>query len=87
MTTIAVLCLVILVACMFACFYRMAIGPHALDRLLAFELNSVLVTVVVAVFAIIQESWVYLEISMGLAVLSFVGTVTIAQYIERRRIF
>jgi multicomponent Na+:H+ antiporter subunit F len=87
MTTIAVLCLVILVACMFACFYRMAIGPHALDRLLASSVNSVLVTVVVAVFAIIQESWVYLEISMGLAVLSFVGTVTIAQYIERRRIF
>lgn len=87
MTTIAILCLLILIGCMFPCFYRIAIGPHALDRLLASSVNSVLITAAIAVFAIIQESWVYMEISMGLAVLSFVGTVTIAQYIERRRIF
>ena len=87
MITIAIVCLVILIACMVPCLYRIAMGPHALDRLLAFDLIGVLVSVALAVFAIVQGSWAYLEISMGLAVLAFVGTLAIAHYIERGRIF
>ena len=87
MTTIGGACLVVLVACIAPCLYRIATGPHALDRLLAFDLTGVLVSVVLAVFAVVQGSWAYLEISMGLAVLAFVGTLAIAHYIERGRIF
>lgn len=87
MTIIAAACLLILTACMMACVYRIVIGPHAIDRLLAFDLLGVLIAVSLGVFAIIQRSWIYLETSMGLAVLAFVGTMAIAHYVEKRRIF
>lgn len=86
MTTIAAVCLVVLLACLVPCLYRIVAGPHALDRLLAFDLSGALISAALAVFAIIQGSWVYLEISMGLALLAFVGTVAIAHYIERARV-
>lgn len=82
----ATICLVILLACIIPCLHRIAVGPHVLDRLLAFDLTGVLTAVALAVFAVIERSWVYLEISMGLAVLAFVGTVAIALYVERKEV-
>lgn len=87
MTTIAAVCLVLLIACLVPCFYRLAKGPHALDRLMAFDLIGVLVAVALAVFALVHGSWAYLEISMGLSVLAFVGTLAIAHYVEGGRVF
>lgn len=86
MTLVATVCAVILVCCLVPCLYRIFVGPHIVDRLLAFDMVGVLIAVVVAVVAIIQESWVYLEISMGLAVLAFVGTLALTQYVERGRV-
>jgi multicomponent Na+:H+ antiporter subunit F len=80
-------CLVILVGCMTACLYRIAVGPHAIDRVLAFDLLGVFVAAALAVQALLTGSWFYLEISMGLAVLAFVGTVAAAHYIERGSLF
>lgn len=87
MMTLATICLVIIIGCLIPCLYRVAIGPHPLDRLLAFDLSGVLIALAVAIFAIIQGEWAYLEISMGLAVLAFVGTIAVARYIDRGRIF
>lgn len=87
MTLIAQICLLVLAACMMACVYRILVGPHVVDRLLAFDLVGVLISVMLAVFALVQRSWVYLETSMGLAVLAFVGTMAVAHYVERGRIF
>lgn len=87
MTVIVTVCLLLLVACIVPCLYRIAVGPNALDRLIAFDLTGVLVAASLAVFAIVQDSWAYLEISMGLIVLAFVGTLAIAHYFERGRIF
>lgn len=87
MMLIAQICLFVLGACMLACGYRIAAGPHAVDRLLAFDLVGVLISVSLAIFALLQGSWIYLETSMGLAVLAFVGTMAIAHYIERGEVF
>ena len=87
MILIAPICLLILAACMMACVYRIVVGPDAVDRLLAFDLVGVLISVSLAVFAVIQGSWVYLETSMGLAVLAFAGTMAIAHYVERGSVF
>ena len=40
-----------LVACIIPCLYRILVGPHVLDRLLAFDLAGVLILVALAVFA------------------------------------
>lgn len=82
---VEVLCLTILVLATGPCLYRIAVGPHALDRVLAFDLTGILVAVILALFALVQDNWVYLDTSIGLAVLAFVGTVAMTYYVERRR--
>lgn len=82
---IEVVCLVILVLATGPCLYRIAVGPHALDRLLAFDLTGILVATILALFALVQDNWVYLETALGLAVLAFVGTVAVGFYVERHR--
>lgn len=86
MSVLAGACLVVLVACMLPCLYRLAVGPDALDRLLAFDLLGVLLAAALALLAI-NGSPEYLEISMGLAILAFVGTIAVAHYIDRERLF
>jgi multicomponent Na+:H+ antiporter subunit F len=86
MTLLATICLCVIVACLGVCVFRVARGPHALDRLIGFDLVGVLLAVGSAQFAIVQENWAYLEISMGLAVLAFVGTVAIAHFVEREKL-
>jgi len=80
-------CFFLLLGCIVVCLYRLARGPRMLDRLLAFDLTGVLTAVAVAVYGILQRSWLYLDISMGLAVLSLVGTVAVAHLIARERVF
>lgn len=80
---IEVICLTILVLATAPCLYRIAVGPHAVDRLLAFDLTGVLVATILALFALVQDNWVYLETALGLAVLAFVGTIAVSYYIER----
>lgn len=86
MTTLASVCLFILLACILACLYRLAVGPHALDRVIAFDLTGVLISVALAALAIVHDSAAYLDISMGLAILAFVGTVAVAHYLEREEV-
>lgn len=62
------------------------VRTHVLDRLLASNLTGVLIAVALAVFAVVQRTWVYLEISMGLAVQAFVGTLAVTYYVERGRV-
>jgi multisubunit Na+/H+ antiporter MnhF subunit len=87
MTVLVLACLLVLITCMGACLYRIVVAPDALNRLLAFDLMGVLISLAVALFVVIKESWVYLEISMGLAVLALVATIAIAHFIERESIF
>jgi multisubunit Na+/H+ antiporter MnhF subunit len=87
MTTFATVCLFVLLGCMAVCLFRLVRGPRMFDRLLAFDLIGVLTAALIAAYSIIRESWIYLEISMGLAVLSLVGTVAVAHLITRERVF
>jgi multicomponent Na+:H+ antiporter subunit F len=85
MITAASVALLVLLGCIVPCLYRLTVGPHTLDRLIAFDLTGILIAASLAVYATIQGSAAYLEISMGLAILSFVGTVAVAYYLERER--
>jgi multisubunit Na+/H+ antiporter MnhF subunit len=87
MTLVATVCLLVLVGCLPVCLLRVARGPHAMDRLLTFDLTAVLLVLALALLAVVRDAWVYLEIAMGLAVLSLVATVGVAHYIDDRQVF
>jgi multisubunit Na+/H+ antiporter MnhF subunit len=68
------------------CAYRLLIGPAVVDRLLALDTITVNVIAVLVVLSIRLGTDVYLDSVLVLALVGFVGTVTIAKALMRGRI-
>ncbi len=63
--------------------YRLVRGPKSADRIIALDLLSVLVVALVAIYAIISRTAVYLDVAIAYALVAFLGTVAFARYLER----
>jgi multicomponent K+:H+ antiporter subunit F len=68
------------------CLYRLLVGPAVVDRLLALDTITVNVLAFLVVLSIRLGTDVYLDSVLVLALLGFVGTVTIAKALMRGRI-
>lgn len=64
-------------------FIRLARGPTLPDRIAALDLIAVLALAMAAVYAMYTREEVYLDFGIALALLTFVGTVAFASYLER----
>ena len=64
---------------------RIGLGPSLTDRVVGLDLLSTLGISVVAVVALASGNAVYLDVAIVLALLSFLGTVAFAAYLERSR--
>jgi multicomponent Na+:H+ antiporter subunit F len=64
-------------------FLRLAKGPTLPDRVIAIDLIGVLLVCILVVMAGITALQAFLDVAMVVALISFVGTVAYAQYIER----
>lgn len=64
-------------------FVRLVRGPSLPDRVIALDLIGTLVMGIVAVYAIARNQPVLLDVAIVLALLSFLGTVAFARYLER----
>lgn len=64
-------------------FVRLARGPTLPDRIAALDLIAVLALAMAAVYAMFTGEPVYLDVGIALALLTFVGTVAFASYLER----
>lgn len=61
---------------------RLVLGPTAADRMVAVDtLTNLLVIFIVALGAFYQRG-IYLDIALVIAILSFIGTITLARYLE-----
>lgn len=65
-------------------FIRLMRGPSLPDRVVALDLLSLVGISVTGVYAIATEQALFLDVALVLALLSFLGTVAFAFYIERR---
>jgi multicomponent Na+:H+ antiporter subunit F len=65
-------------------FVRLALGPSLPDRVVALDFMAVVAVAMSGVWAIATDNPVFLDVAMVLAVISFVGTVAFARYLERR---
>jgi len=65
-------------------FVRLVRGPSLPDRVVALDLMTALGIGVIAVYAIATGHAAYLDVAITMALLSFLGTVGFAIYIERR---
>lgn len=76
--------IVVLVASVGAAAVRVLRGPSLPDRVLALDMIGLLSVSFIAVVAIASHQAVLLDAAIALALVSFLGTVAFARFIERR---
>jgi multicomponent Na+:H+ antiporter subunit F len=81
---IVMLILPLLSAAILLTFVRLVRGPSLPDRVVALDLLSTLGIGVIAAYAIATDQPVFLDVASILALVSFLGTVAFAYYLEQR---
>lgn len=84
MNTLFILILALLTAGFIAAFIRLVRGPYLPDRVVALDLISILVMGFIVVYAVRFNQAAYLDVAIILALITFLGTVAFAYYLERR---
>ena len=64
------------------CLFRMIKGPTAPDRAVALDTSVTVTTALLVLIGLILKRQIYLDVSLVYAVLTFVGSVAIARYLE-----
>ncbi len=65
-------------------FLRLARGPYLPDRVIALDLISILAMGFIVAYAVRFNQPNFLDVAIILAIISFLGTVAFAYYLERR---
>jgi multicomponent Na+:H+ antiporter subunit F len=63
--------------------WRFFIGPSAPDRVVAFDALTVISVVGIILVALSEGRYVYLDVALVYALLSFLGVIAVARYLER----
>ena len=72
----------LLLVAAFFCLHRLRKGPTAPDRTVAVDILGTLLVGFCALFALKSEKEFYLNVGIAWALLSFVGTIALAKYLE-----
>lgn len=65
-------------------FIRLVRGPSLPDRVVALDLIAVTSAGFITVYAIETNQQVFIDVAIVMALITFLGTVAFAQYVERR---
>ena len=84
MTVLLILCYLGLTACCFLCLYRIGRGPSAPDRTVAIDILGIIVVGFSAVLSLATGKDFYLNVALAWALLSFIGTIALAKFLEGR---
>lgn len=84
METVAILCYLGLAVAAAATVYRLAVGPTVPDRVVALDTLLYIVVMGIAVAAATTGRGDFLGVLVAAALLAFVGTTTVARFVERR---
>lgn len=68
----------------FLCLYRIAMGPTPPDRTVSIDILGTLVVGFCAFMSLITGKDFYMNIGLSWALLSFIGTIALAKFLERR---
>ncbi len=75
--------LIIIILGVILCLIRMLKGPGAPDRVVAVDTAATVTTALLVLLGFLFKRYVYLDVSLVYALLTFIGTVAIARYLER----
>lgn len=74
----------VLIFCSLLCLYRIGRGPSAPDRTVAIDILGTLVVGFCCLMALMTGRDYYMNIAVAWALISFVGTLALAKYLEGR---
>ncbi len=63
--------------------WRFFAGPSAPDRIVAFDVLTIVSITGIALTALIEGRGIYLDVALVYALLSFLGVIAVARYFER----
>jgi multicomponent Na+:H+ antiporter subunit F len=67
----------------FLCVLRMILGPTAADRAVALDTVSTVTVALLVLIGFVFKRYIYLDVSLVYAVLTFIGSVAIARFLEK----
>lgn len=76
--------MIILIGLTFLCLLRAARGPTLADRMVAIDILGILVVGICALLAVRMEREFLIDIALAWVFLSFIGTIALAKYLERK---
>jgi multicomponent Na+:H+ antiporter subunit F len=63
--------------------YRFVKGPTTADRVIAFDVLTIVGITAIALLALLEGRGIYLDVALVYALLSFLGVIVVARYLER----
>lgn len=63
-------------------FYRFVVGPRAVDRVVGIDVLTIIAMTGILLAALITGREIYLDIALVYALLSFVGVIVAARFLE-----
>jgi len=73
-----------LIFCCFMCLYRIGRGPTAPDRTVAIDIFGTVIVGFCGLMGLVTGKDFYLNVAMAWALLSFIGTIALAKFLEGR---
>ncbi|MEX0322745.1 MAG: monovalent cation/H+ antiporter complex subunit F [Puniceicoccaceae bacterium] len=83
-TTILTIARIILGLALLLSCYRLFVGPTPADRIVAMELFAAILMAHFILMVLVTGFLSYLDIAMAIAVISFLGTIAFARYLEKK---
>ena len=68
------------------CLYRVIKGPSVADRVVAIDIIGIIVVGICVILSIRTGRAFLIDIGIAWIILSFIGTLTMAKYLERRKL-
>jgi multicomponent Na+:H+ antiporter subunit F len=65
------------------CIIRIVIGPTTADRAIAMDTATTVTVALLVLLGFIFERYVYLDVSLIYSIISFVGLIVIARFLEK----
>ncbi|WP_342305366.1 cation:proton antiporter [Methanolobus sp. ZRKC5] len=79
--------LIFMVITIIPCIYRVIKGPTIPDRVVALDAMTTVIVVMLGIYSFVKGSAFFMDVALVLAIISFVGTVTVAKYLDEGVVF
>jgi multicomponent Na+:H+ antiporter subunit F len=87
LTYILYLALLVHIGLLAVVLWRVWRGENVIDRLMAADLLGTLTLSVLVVLALIERDSIYIDVALGLAAVSVIGTIALAKYVADEQMF